>query len=80
MTEEVKRQLAGRVPLIIAVDGLPHPGKSMYIVQLGVPRPTTIELHDLGPLEATAIHLTPKEALSLAVSLTELVGPLDIDS
>jgi hypothetical protein len=79
MNEELKRKLAGRVPLVIAVDGLPIEEKSTYIIQLCVPMQTKIELHETGTIETTAYHLSPKEALSLAVRLTELVGPLDLE-
>ena len=79
MNKQLKEKLAGRVPLVIAVEGLPTEEQSAYIVQLGIPVKATIHLDGIAePMNATAIRLTPKEALSLAVRLTELVGPLDL--
>jgi hypothetical protein len=80
MNEQLKQKLAGRVPLVIAVEGLPTDTQSTFIIQLGIPVEATIHLDGIvGTLTATAIKLTPKEAFSLAVRLTELVGPLDIE-
>ena len=79
MNEQLKQKLAGRLPLVIAVEGLPTDSQSTYLCQLGVPVETTIQLDGVGSINVTAIKLTTKEALSLAVRLTELVGPLDID-
>ena len=80
MNEQLKQKLAGRVPLVIAVEGLPTDTQSTFIIQLGIPGEVIIHLDGIvEPVTATAIKLTPKEALSLAVRLTELVGPLDTE-
>lgn len=79
MPRDFKDRLENRAPIVIAVDGLPTLGRSSYIIQLGVPRPTRIELDSGGVIDATAIHLTPEQALSLAVRLTELVGPVELE-
>jgi hypothetical protein len=80
MNEQLKQKLAGRVPLVIAVEGSPADNQSTFIIQLGIPVKATIHLDGIAaPMNVTAVKLTPKEAISLAVRLTELVGPLDIE-
>jgi hypothetical protein len=37
MNKQLKEKLAGRAPLVIAVEGLPTEEQSAYIVQLGIP-------------------------------------------
>jgi hypothetical protein len=77
--EPVEEKLAGRAPLVIGIEGLPQRDKATYIVQLGVPFSATIDLAEVGSVTATGIMLSAKDALSLAVRLTELVGPLDAE-
>ena len=79
MNESLQEKLGGRIPLVIGVDGLPQSGKSTYLVQLGVPFSVRIDLAEVGQVPATGIMLSVEEALSLAVRLTELVGPLDAE-
>jgi hypothetical protein len=81
MNEDLRRQLAGRVPLVLLFDDIPTPqGDQLPLVVLTQPFHARVNIEGLGAIEADGFRLTKRQAIDLAVRLTEIVGPLDSES
>ncbi len=68
-----------QLPVILAIDDVPEPGKLAYLGEFGTLSEATLQIDDKDTINAAAIRFGRREALALAVRLTELLGPMDTD-
>lgn len=77
--EILSSQHVRHLPVILAIDDVPAPGELAYLGEFGTLTEATLQIDDEDTINATAIRFGRREALALAVRLTELLGPMDTE-
>jgi hypothetical protein len=78
MDNRLRTALAGKIPLVVSLEGIPEEGQTTSIIALARPVNAQVNLEGYGSFQARAFLLTKEQARDLAVRITEIVGPLDL--